>query len=393
VEPVEIKDGDLLLRPWRPGDADAVYRACQDPEIPRWTPIPAPYERAHAEQFVTNSPAAWAADRKALFGVFDAYSGELLASNGLVRLDGAAGVAEIGYWTAPWARGRGVAERSTRAVARWALGTGPNELGLARVVWRAAPGNHASRLVALRAGFRMEGLLRAEFPGRDGGGRLHSWIASVLPGEVPDDTPAAYAPGSVAARRAAVFGRAQPALPAVTARGESISLRPLAADDTDAVVAACRDPESVRWTTVPHPYGESDARYFIDGYGPRNWLLGEGAIFAVADPSGGYAGSMDLRLSAVDPSLADVGYLVAPWARGRGYASAALRALVEWGFRALGPTRIEWRAYVGNDASRRVAEKAGFTIEGVQRSGCLHRGERRDAWVAAVLADDLADGR
>jgi RimJ/RimL family protein N-acetyltransferase len=390
VEPIEIKDGDLLLRGWRPADADAVHRACQDPDIQRWTTIPSPYERSHAESFVERAPAAWANERQAPLGVFDAGTGDLLGSNGIVALDRTLGIGEIGYWTAPWARGRGVAERGTRAIARWALGTGPGELGLAHLVWRAEPGNHASRLVALRAGFRMEGLRRADMPDR-AGGRGDSWIASLLPGEVPLDTPAAYAPGSVAARRAAAFGRPQPTLSAVTDGGERIGLRPLTAADTGTVISACRDPESVRWTTVPHPYQESHARFFIDEHAPRTWLLGDGAIFAVADAAGAYAGSMDLRISPADASVADVGYLTAPWARGRGYASAALRTVATWGFEALGLRRIEWRAYLGNDLSRRVAEKAGFRLEGIERASCVQRGERRDAWIAAMLADDVRE--
>jgi RimJ/RimL family protein N-acetyltransferase len=89
-----------------------------------------------------------------------------------------------------------------------------------------------------------------------------------------------------------------------------------------------------------------------------------------------------------DPAVADIGFLVAPRARGRGYAPAAVRALCEWGFAALGLARIEWRAYVGNDASLRVAQKAGFTLEGTVRAGLPHRSERRDCWLGALLADD-----
>jgi RimJ/RimL family protein N-acetyltransferase len=391
VEPIEIKDGDLLLRGWRPADAAAVHRACQDADIQRWTNVPVPYRLSDAEWFVGNAPAAWASDRQAPLGIFDLHTGELLGSNGLVLIDRAAGVGELGYWTAPWARGRGVAERSSRAVARWALGNGPGQLGLARLVWRADPGNHASRLVALRAGFRMEGLLRDDLPAR-GGGRSESRIGSLLPGEVPENTPVPFLADGAVARQARLFGGPQPTLDAVTPAGERIVLRPLATADLHAVVAACRDPESIRWTTVPHPYEESDARFFVHAHAPRTWRLGDGAIFAVADPSGAYAGSMDLRLSPLDPGVGDVGYLIAPWARGRGYASAALRAVARWGVQALGLRRIEWCAYIGNDASRRVAEKAGFTIEGIHRAACLQRGERRDAWVGAVLADDLRAG-
>ena len=47
TQPTLEADG-LTLRPWRASDADAVYAACQDPEIVKWTTIPQPYEREHA---------------------------------------------------------------------------------------------------------------------------------------------------------------------------------------------------------------------------------------------------------------------------------------------------------------------------------------------------------
>jgi RimJ/RimL family protein N-acetyltransferase len=165
-----------------------------------------------------------------------------------------------------------------------------------------------------------------------------------------------------------------------------ITLRPAREADIPDIVAACQDPESVRWTTVPEPYTLGDATGFVNDYVPQRWLLGRGAIFVVAGPDDRYAGSMDLRLLA--PTIGDVGYLVAPWARGHGYASAALRTLCEWGFRDLGLHRVEWRAYLGNHASRAVAEKAGFTVEGVGRAVCVQRGEYRDAWLGARLRTD-----
>ena len=85
VEPVEIIEDGLLLRPWRAADADAVHRACQDPDIQRWTTVPRPYLPEHALGFVTEiSATAWAEGTGAPFAVCDAGTGELLGSCGLV---------------------------------------------------------------------------------------------------------------------------------------------------------------------------------------------------------------------------------------------------------------------------------------------------------------------
>src|SRR4051812_29246587 len=120
MDEIEIRAGDLLLRPWRPEDAPAVLRVCQDPEIQRWTGLPRPYLAEHAEYFVTShTREAWTTGTGAPLGVFDAATGELLGSNGLIAVNTTAtgGSAEIGYWVAPHARGRGVATRASHTVA------------------------------------------------------------------------------------------------------------------------------------------------------------------------------------------------------------------------------------------------------------------------------------
>ena len=383
---VEIRESGILLRPWQAADADEVFRACQDPEIPRWTMVPQPYRFEHAIDYVTTFTAqTWANGTGAPFGVFDPATGAMLGACGLVSLDRDAGVAEIGYWVAPWARGRGVATGAARAVARWAL----HSLGLRRVVWRAKLGNHASRLVAARIGVRFEGVQRAALRGRDGW--YDGWVGALLPGDLRE-AGAADEPDLVrTAARCAVFGRPQPTWTATTARnGEPVRLRPLRADDIPAIVVACQDPLSARYTTVPQPYTEAHAEAFVHQFAPSVWARGVEAVFAVADADDAYAGSMSLRLHGDELTCAtgDVGYLIGPHARGRGYATAALDALCAWGFAELRLHRIEWQAYLGNDGSRTVAERAGFQVEGVQRDALIHQGAYQSAWIGARLASD-----
>jgi RimJ/RimL family protein N-acetyltransferase len=376
MDTVEIEAGDLLLRPWRPEDAPEVARACQDPELHRWIHLPHPYQLADAEQFVAFTTRAWADGTAAQFGVFDRDSGLLLGADGLFNVS--RGSAELAYWVAPWARGRGVATRATHAVAAWSF----DQLGLTRLAWRAKVGNHASRMVAERLGFRPEGIMR------NGGARFQRppvdcWTASLLPGQLrAPDTPL----DPVVRLRVRTFGAAQPR---VATAGAGPMLRPLRLDDIDAVVVACSDPEAQRWTTVPVPYRRADAESFVSTHAPGLWARGDGAVFALADSDDAFAGSMELRLTG-GSGVAEVGYLVAPWARGRGYASAGLGRLCRWAFAELGLHRIEWRAHVGNEASRRVALRAGFTMEGMARDGCVQRGEYRDAWTGAILAGDTS---
>jgi RimJ/RimL family protein N-acetyltransferase len=362
----EIVDQGLVLRPWRAEDAEAVHRACQDPMIQRWTRVPSPYLPEHARYFVTeHSGAAWRNGTGAPFAVLDPDTGDLLASCGLVTIDQVLGSAEVGYWTAPWARGRAVATRATRAVSRWAF----ESLGIRRVVWQAEVGNHASRLVALRAGFRVQGYLRMAEDGRDG------WVGALLPGDRMDPVI-----DERTVRLARLFGAPQPVLPVEG----GLRLRPQEARDIDAIVATGSDPESARWTRVPEPYERAHAVEFVDS-GAAKWARGEGICCALADAEDAWSGSLDLNISPHDPQVAEIGFLAAPWVRGRGYITAAVAAICEWGFASLGLARIVWRAQVGNVASRRVAEKVGFTIEGTQRAALPYRGERKDGWVGGLV--------
>ncbi len=380
MEPITIISSDLLIRTWRPDDAEAVYEACQDPAIQRWTTVPSPYERADAEWFVTeHTPSMWDAGTAYPLGVFDLDNGKLLGANGLASINHIRRSGEVGYWTAAWARGRGVALTATRAVAAWAF----SRLGLDRLTWSAEIGNHASRLVALRAGFHVSGEHRMAQPHLRG--RREAWVGTLLPDEITGEIPPRYAAGSPFARRAAVFGAPVPELPLAGVAGR---LRPLGSADLAAVTAACRDPESARWTGIPVPYELSDAEYYVYDHLPGHWARGTGAGFAIADAQDRYVGGIDLRIDPVDDQVGELGFLVAPWARGLGYAPAAVRTICAWGFDVLDLARIVWRAYLGNESSRRVAEKAGFTIEGIGRGICVQRGERRDAWVGSLLATD-----
>jgi RimJ/RimL family protein N-acetyltransferase len=387
MEPVEIHEADLILRPWLAEDADAVFEACQDPVLQRWTRVPRPYLREHAESFTAGALDAWERGDAAPLGVFDAGTGKMLGSHGLVKIDRDEGWAEVGYWTAPWARGRGVATTATRGVARWVHGAhGPLGDGPGRLVWRAEVGNHASRLAAERAGVQVEGILRRSLPRPGEVDHVDYWIGGLLPGEIREaDRPLE----PWVAARAKTFGRAAPVLDAVTEAGERLTLRVPAEPDLADVLVACRDPEMIRWTTVPDPYADADGEFWIREHVPAQWARAEAASFVIADEAGRYSGAMSLRLSAADPLVADVGFAVAPWARGRGYATAALRAVCRWGFERLGLARIEWRAYLGNDASRTVAERAGFRVEGIERAAGVQRGVRRDQWVGAVLAGEV----
>ena len=167
-----------------------------------------------------------------------------------------------------------------------------------------------------------------------------------------------------------------------------LHLRPWQEGDQDVLVAAGDDPESARWTNVPSPYTRSDADAWVRETAPRGWTDGTALSFAVCDSTTSEVlASVALR-QAADPDVWAVGYWCVPAHRGQGVVPEALGSLCRWGFGALGAARIEWMAQVGNYASLRSAQKAGFQVEGVLRGGLVHRGKRLDGWIAGLLPGD-----
>jgi RimJ/RimL family protein N-acetyltransferase len=176
VDEVEITAGRLHLRPFRPTDAAAVYAACQDPEIQRWTQVPAPYSAADARAFVeVVAPGKWAGGTGAVFAILDSTSGELLGAIGLEEIRPDGDTAEIGFWAAAPARRRGVMTQAASVLCRWGFA----ELGLRRITWCCLEGNHASRGVAEHVGFRVDPKTRTGTLRRDGRRRL--WTGELRP--------------------------------------------------------------------------------------------------------------------------------------------------------------------------------------------------------------------
>jgi RimJ/RimL family protein N-acetyltransferase len=174
---VELADATLRLRGWLPEDAAAVLRALADPQLQRFTLWPAGLsEEDVSERFR-------AAERRRRAGMrleLAVTRAEQRALVGFVGLEPSwkDSRAEVFYWTAPWARGHGVARGALRLLCRWAL----DELGLARLELHSDADNLASLKVARAVGFREEGRLRSY---RDRAGeRPDDVVCGLLPGEL-----------------------------------------------------------------------------------------------------------------------------------------------------------------------------------------------------------------
>jgi RimJ/RimL family protein N-acetyltransferase len=162
IGPVELTAGALRLRPWRVDDIDAVWAAFQDPDIILWNGGGVA-SRVDALAMLGRR-IDWSSGDHASWAVVDPATDEVLASVSLHSIDRLQGDAEIGYWTAPGARGRGVAAGAVDAVCRWAFATLPVD----RIELCHAVENAGSRRVAEKAGFTYEGHLRRSYRYGDG---------------------------------------------------------------------------------------------------------------------------------------------------------------------------------------------------------------------------------
>lgn len=181
-------------------------------------------------------------------------------------------------------------------------------------------------------------------------------------------------------------GVPEPRLLAVV-RSSRIRLEPLSATHVDDLEALARDPAVRQHTYVPSEptpgFGETWLAAYERG---RQDRTREG--FAIVDA----VDASFLGLAAVvrldeDAGEAELGYILAPEARGRGLATEALHLLTEWGFER-GLHRLELRIDADNTTSLRVAERCGYVREGLLRSLHFKDGRRTDVYVYSRLSTD-----
>jgi ribosomal-protein-alanine N-acetyltransferase len=153
-------------------------------------------------------------------------------------------------------------------------------------------------------------------------------------------------------------------------------LRELRPSDAGAVAAGAGDRRVARFLIeVPSPYPIGLARRWIAGR-VAWWELGRGVTFGIVrrEEPEALLGTVSLRRHARD-RRAELGYWLAVPAWGRGYATEAVAAAVDFGFRQLGLARIYAQVFVGNAASAHVLDKLGMVNEGTKRQH-IRKGRR-----------------
>lgn len=173
-----------------------------------------------------------------------------------------------------------------------------------------------------------------------------------------------------------------------TVPGEGFELRALTDDDTEPIFKACQDQLTQRWLPLPLPYTREVAAGFVNTFAPQALASGGGIVRAISI-DGTLCGVIDFKKTDWRSGVSEIGYWLAPWARGNGLAGRASRALADWGLTDQGLARIVIHAATGNVASQKAAIAAGFTQEGVARSAGFTHGGRVDLVVFGKIRADL----
>ncbi len=171
--------------------------------------------------------------------------------------------------------------------------------------------------------------------------------------------------------------------PHTTLRTARLVLRPLSMDDVPAMHPVMSDPDSMRyWSHLPHETVETTVKLF------ERWIAddGTGRNWAVTRDGGTAVGFVNLF--GVDKRIGSFGYMLAPAARGQGFATEAGRAVLDYAFGAWNLHRVEARLDPDNRASAAVLERLGFTVEGHTRKDFLLGDRYYDTLICGMLADE-----
>ncbi|MFZ7089135.1 GNAT family N-acetyltransferase [Curtobacterium sp. RRHDQ10] len=153
--------------------------------------------------------------------------------------------------------------------------------------------------------------------------------------------------------------------------------------DTVAITDACQDASIQRFTTIPVPYRPQDAHAFVDALVGPGWASDRECTWAIRRPGSTWLdGVVSYRTSG-----RELGFWLAPSARGLGLMSAAVGLVVDWAF-GRGDPDVYWECFLGNTASAGVARRAGFSYTGVRPGRLPGRdGSPVDCWTGLLRAD------
>jgi len=178
----------------------------------------------------------------------------------------------------------------------------------------------------------------------------------------------------------------RPTYPIRTAR---LTLRPVTLDDLDDVYAYQRRPDVVRWMLGAEPRTRTQSRSSVLAMASETALRKEGdCLTSAVVTDAGLIGVVELVWRSELDRTAELGCVFNPDHGGRGLATEAASALLDWGFDEFGLHRIYGRCHARNTVSARLMTRLGMRQEARHVEGYLFRGEWADRLVFAILAHE-----
>ena len=162
-----LTHGLITLRLASEADIPKVYEACQDPLIPRFTTVPADYRMADAEFFIREKgPTHFAQKKELLFVITDGHipDEEFCGVISFHTINLGNHVAELGYWIATPARGKGIGTTAAKMITEYGFVT----MGFRRIEALVDVANETSKMLLISAGYELEGIMRQKVTRADG---------------------------------------------------------------------------------------------------------------------------------------------------------------------------------------------------------------------------------
>ncbi len=159
IEPVELSDGSIILKPIGPQYLDQQFEAIMESmnELAAWMAWAHPhYSKDESREGLKTKPDTWKRGEDYEFAILDTDDGSFLGRCGLNSIHAKDNLANLGYWVRSSHTKRGVATAAARLIARF----GFDRVKLTRAEIVVAVGNKASQRVAAKAGATREGILR-----------------------------------------------------------------------------------------------------------------------------------------------------------------------------------------------------------------------------------------
>jgi ribosomal-protein-alanine N-acetyltransferase len=175
-----LRHGLITLRPVQEEDIQKIYEACQDPLIPRFTTVTSPYTMTHARSFVQEQvPARFASKSELVFAITEGYEEDknfcgLISFHSISLANHAA---ELGYWIAATARGKGIGRAAARLITEYGFQT----MGFKRIEALVDIDNEVSKALLRSAGYEQEGIMRQKVT-RDNGTQIDMALYSQVSG-------------------------------------------------------------------------------------------------------------------------------------------------------------------------------------------------------------------